>query len=115
MPAAELLNELRKELPQRVAEEEADLVVCHGDLCLPNVIVDPATRAVTGLIDLGRLGSADRYADVALLLANSRGTWTDDEQAVAANDRFADGYGITLSPSRQQFYLCLDALTWDRT
>jgi streptomycin 3"-kinase len=113
MPAGELLEELRKELPQRAAEEEADLVVCHGDLCLPNVIIDPATRAVTGLIDLGRLGCADRYADVALLLANSRGTWSGEEQAVAADNRFADEYGITLSPSRQHFYLCLDALTWD--
>lgn len=112
-PPAELLDQLRSELQQRVAEEQADLVVCHGDLCLPNIIIDPATHSVTGVIDLGRLGGADRYADVALLLANSRGTWVDEGQAVAADNLFADTYGITLSPTRRQFYLCLDALTWE--
>lgn len=112
IPATEVLRQLRSEEQQRLVEEEADLVVCHGDLCLPNVIVDPATHLVTGLIDLGRLGRADRYADIALLLANSRGTWNDETQATAADDVFADGYGITLNTARRQFYLCLDALTW---
>jgi len=112
LPPAELLTQLRSEQQERLVEEEADLVVCHGDLCLPNVMVDPATRCVTGLIDLGRLGRADRYADIALLLGNSRGTWTDERQAIAADNLFADDYGITLSPGRRQFYLCLDALTW---
>lgn len=114
-PPAEVLQQLRDQRPRRAAEEDADLVVCHGDLCLPNVIVDPTTHNVTGFIDLGRLGRADRYGDIALLLGNSRGTWSDEEQAVAADRSFADGYGITLDPARQQFYLCLDALTWDTT
>jgi streptomycin 3"-kinase len=112
-PPAELLTQLRSEEHQRQVEEAVDLVVCHGDLCLPNVMLDPATHAVTGLIDLGRLGRADRYADIALLLANSRGTWTDEAQATAADAAFEDGYGITLSPDRRLFYLCLDGLTWD--
>jgi len=114
-PAADLLKELADELPHRLVEEQADLVVCHGDLCLPNLLIDPASHAVTGFIDLGRLGRADRYADIALLLANSRGTWTDEQQAAVADALFADAYGITLSPDRRQFYLCLDALTWDTT
>jgi streptomycin 3"-kinase len=113
MAAADVLTRLGTELQHRLAEEEADLVVCHGDLCLPNVIIDPATYAVTGLIDLGRLGRADRYADIALLLGNSRGTWTDEREAIAADNVFADGYGAILSAARRQFYLCLDALTWD--
>lgn len=115
VPATEVLQQLRSEQQQRLVEEEADLVVCHGDLCLPNVIVDPATHVVTGLIDLGRLGRADRYVDIALLLANSRGTWTDETQAIAADNLFADGYGITLDATRRQFYLCLDGLTWSHS
>src|SRR2546426_1142069 len=39
-----------------------DLVCCHGDACLPNVFFDPTTLEVTGLIDVGRLGIADRYS-----------------------------------------------------
>jgi len=40
-------------LSTRVPDE--DLVVCHGDLCLPNVLLDPRTCQVTGVIDTGRL------------------------------------------------------------
>lgn len=115
LPAADLLGRLTAELTQRAAEEQADEVVCHGDLCLPNVMVNPASHAVTGFVDLGRLGRADRYADIALLLANARGTWDDEDQAQAADELFADVYGISLSPDRRHFYLCLDGLTWGRT
>ncbi|WP_436977121.1 phosphotransferase, partial [Shigella flexneri] len=31
------------------------MVVCHGDPCMPNFMVDPKTLQCTGLIDLGRL------------------------------------------------------------
>lgn len=110
---AELLGRLAPQVGQRVAEEAADSVVCHGDLCLPNIVLDPDTVTVAGFIDLGRLGRADRYADIALLLANARETWGDESQAVAADAVFADGYGVTLDTERQRFYLHLDPLTWD--
>jgi streptomycin 3"-kinase len=112
LPPGDVLDRLRRQSQQRLDEERADRVVCHGDLCLPNVIVDPATLMVNGFVDLGRLGVADRYADIALLLGNSRGTWEDDAQAVAADDAFAAAYGIALDGARRAFYLCLDALTW---
>jgi streptomycin 3"-kinase len=61
---AELLAQVVAERPY--VESVAEPVVCHGDACLPNVLFDPATLDVTGLIDLGRLGIADRYSDLAL-------------------------------------------------
>jgi kanamycin kinase len=58
----QLLNELHSTVPTF-----EDLVVCHGDLCLPNVLLDPDTLTVTGIIDVGRLGTGDRYSDLALV------------------------------------------------
>lgn len=111
-PPGRLLERVLAQVPRRRAQEAADTVVCHGDLCLPNIIVDPRTLEVSGFVDLGRLGRADRHADVALLLANARETWVDEEQAEAADAAFAEGYGIGPDPDRLRFYLDLDPLTW---
>jgi kanamycin kinase/aminoglycoside 3'-phosphotransferase-2 len=63
--AAQLVAELDRALPEMIDRER--LVVTHGDLCLPNVILDPDTVSVIALVDTARLGRADRYADVALM------------------------------------------------
>lgn len=111
-PPEVILAGLERDVPRRRQQEEADTVVCHGDFCLPNVIVDPDTSRVAGLIDLGRLGRADPYADIALLLANARETWPDEEVARGADQDLASRYGITLDADRLDFYLRLDPLTW---
>lgn len=43
-----------------------DLVFTHGDYCLPNILIDPQTRQITGFIDWSRAGIADRYQDLAI-------------------------------------------------
>jgi streptomycin 3"-kinase len=111
-PPPQILDQIRAELPIRLAQERAELVVGHGDLCLPNVLVDPATGEVTGLIDLGRLGKADPYGDLALLIATARRTWSDEAMARRAEEEFAKLYGTELDPERLDFYLRLDPLTW---
>ncbi|MEU6721909.1 APH(3'') family aminoglycoside O-phosphotransferase [Nonomuraea sp. NPDC046802] len=111
-PADELLARLAPQVGQRLAQEAAQAVVCHGDLCLPNIILDPETLTVAGFIDLGRLGRADPYADLALLFANSRETWAGEHQASRADEAFAKRYGIVLDRDRERFYLHLDPLTW---
>ena len=65
--AADVLTDLETRLDAMVAAEADDLVVCHGDLCLPNVLLDPDTLEVTGFVDLGLLGVSDRHRDLALL------------------------------------------------
>nr|WP_243659288.1 APH(3'') family aminoglycoside O-phosphotransferase [Tamaricihabitans halophyticus] len=112
MPGRDLLARLAAQLDDRLAEEPADTVVCHGDLCLPNIILDADTLSFAGFIDLGRLGRADRYADIALLLANSREVWSEENLARRADDAFAADYGGTLDRDRLRFYLHLDPLTW---
>ncbi|MGW0608375.1 APH(3'') family aminoglycoside O-phosphotransferase [Streptomyces sp. NPDC002640] len=111
-PTPALLDRLTRQVPWRREQEVADTVVCHGDLCLPNIILDPRTLHVSGFIDLGRLGLADRYADLSLLLASARETWPDEERGRAADRAFAETYGIALDHDRLRFYLHLDPLTW---
>ena len=106
VPATDLLAGLRAELGTRLAQEPGDLVVCHGDACLPNFLVDPDALTCTGLIDLGRLGTADRHADLALLRANARESWTGDDAAEA------EPLLGEVDAGRMRFYLNLDPLTW---
>ncbi|WP_082876511.1 APH(3'') family aminoglycoside O-phosphotransferase [Nocardia pseudobrasiliensis] len=107
-----LLERVVSQVDRWLPREDAEAVVCHGDLCLPNIVLDPRTLEVTGFIDLGRLGRADPYTDFALLLANSRETWPDEQRARAADEAFARVYGIDLDAERLRFYLDLDPLTW---
>ncbi|WEX76549.1 APH(3'') family aminoglycoside O-phosphotransferase [Sinorhizobium numidicum] len=112
-PPSKLLADLRRELPQRLTEESRDLVICHGDACLPNFMVDPETHNCTGLIDLGRLGTADRYVDFSLLLGSARESWVRPDDAQIARDRLFDIHGISAPDlGRLAFYLRLDPLTW---
>jgi len=111
-PPTQILEQIEAELAVRLAQERTELVVCHGDLCLPNILVDPGTDQVTALIDLGRVGTADPYGDIALLLATACQTWSDEAMARRADQQFAEIYGTELDPERQDFYLRLDPLTW---
>ncbi len=112
-PAQELLARVERELPLRLAQETSDVVVCHGDPCMPNFLVSPVDLRCTGLIDLGRLGRGDRYADLALMVANAGESWTTKDQAERAFSILFDSLGIE-RPDRERlaFYLRLDPLTW---
>ncbi|WP_255448320.1 APH(3'') family aminoglycoside O-phosphotransferase [Telmatospirillum sp. J64-1] len=112
-PPSELLARVERELPVRLDQEGVDRVVCHGDACMPNFMVDPKSLQCTGLIDLGRLGTADAYVDLALMLANARESWTTQEQEAQAFAILFNSLGIE-APDRERlvFYLRLDPLTW---
>lgn len=107
---AELLMRVERETDLRRRQEVADQVVCHGDLCLPNILIDPDRLTVEGFVDLGRLGVADRHADLALLLANTADSVPGFAEDAAAG--LAAGYPAEVDPERLRFYLALDPLTW---
>jgi streptomycin 3"-kinase len=113
VPPATLLGDLREAVPRRLAQEAGDLVVCHGDACLPNFMIAPDPLRCTGVIDLGRLGTADRYVDLSLLLGNARERWDCPEEARAAHACLFAIHAIS-RPDRERldFYLRLDPLTW---
>lgn len=75
-----------------------DPVVCHGDACNPNFLLDPSGRCV-GYVDLGRLGVADRWADLAPALLSLGWNYGEGWQP-----DFLSGYGIAPDPAKQEFY-----------
>jgi kanamycin kinase len=82
------------------APDDEDLVVCHGDYCPPNVLLTDG--AVTGYVDLGELGVADRWWDVAV------GGWSAAWNFGAdAEPEFYRGYGIEPDPERIRFFRLL--------
>jgi aminoglycoside phosphotransferase len=70
-------------------------------------VLDPATGRVTGLLDAGRLGVADRWTDLALMTRS----FVDDRNpryGEGAADRFLTRYGISPDPRKSDFYRLLD-------
>lgn len=112
-PVRELLERVERDLPLRLHQEAIDKVLCHGDACMPNFMVDPHSLQCTGLIDLGRVGTADRYVDLSLMIANAEENWTAPEQGERAFSILFETMEIK-KPDRERlaFYLRLDPLTW---
>jgi streptomycin 3"-kinase len=111
-PPAELLASLQAERDRLQRLERADRVVCHGDACLPNFLVDPDTFECVGLIDLGRLGVADRYLDLSVIAANL-GSGDDPQFSPTDAGVVLRAYGLAdPDPDRLRRYQLLDALSW---
>lgn len=85
---------------KELAPTEEDLVVCHGDYCFPNVLVDD--EGVTGYLDLGELAVADRWWDIAI------GSWSTTWNIGPGWEQlFLDSYGVDPDPQRITFYRLL--------
>ncbi len=80
-----------------------DVVVCHGDLTTQNVLIDPETLTVSGLVDAGRLGVADRWLDLAVATRELADGLGDDAAA-----RYLTGCGVEPDAAKQTFYRLLD-------
>ena len=95
--ATELFEEL---LSKRPADE--DLVFTHGDYCLPNVMMDRGE--VSGFVDWGSAGVADRYKDIAIV-ARSLERNTGEDLTLA----FFEAYDLS-SPDADkiEYYKLLD-------
>ncbi|MFC7447710.1 phosphotransferase [Rhodococcus daqingensis] len=79
------------------------LVVCHGDASVPNALLrDDGTFAAH--VDLGSLGVADRWADLAVA------AWsTVDDYGPGFEDAVYSGYGVDPDRERIAYY----RLLWD--
>lgn len=80
--------------------KQEDLVVCHGDYCLPNVLISDGQ--VSGYVDLGKLGIADRWWDLAVA------TWSVTRNLGPGWEAlFLDAYGVRQDGDKAAFYRLL--------
>jgi kanamycin kinase len=77
------------------------LVVCHGDTCAPNTLLTTDGR-FAGHVDLGDLGVADRWSDLAIATWST--TWNYGE---GWQEPLLDAYGIAPDPERTEYYRLL--------
>ncbi len=102
---AELLCRLWETHPKE------DFVLSHGDFCLPNVFAE--NGRISGFIDLGRCGRADRYQDIALcfrsLKNNYNGTYGYEDKSYDPRLLF-ELLGIKPDMDKIKYYILLDEL-----
>lgn len=79
------------------------LVVCHGDACAPNTLLTDDGRWAAH-VDLGSLGVADRWADLAVASANLTLNYGPGWEAT-----FFEAYGIAPDARLLAYYRAL----WD--
>ena len=77
------------------------LVVCHGDACAPNTLITGDGRW-SGYVDLGDLGVADRWADLAIATLS-----TGWNYGPGWEHRLLDAYGIKPDAERARYYRLL--------
>jgi len=85
----------------RIAPPIDRLVICHGDACAPNTLLDTDGRFLAN-VDFARLGMADRWADLAVATMSLAWNYADFDETV-----FWDTYGIDPDPQRISYYRAL--------
>ena len=105
---AELLEWLEKNRPSE------DLVLTHGDCCLPNLFAE--NGHISGLIDLGKMGPADRWQDVAICLRSLRANFTGRYGGEYLYPDFSprmllDLLDLPMDENKLRYYILLDELS----
>lgn len=81
------------------------LVVCHADACCPNTLLDDDGEW-TAHVDLGLLGTADRWADIAVAAMSTLWNYGPGWEGV-----LIEAYGVESDRERLAYYRAL----WDAT
>ncbi|WP_066650663.1 MULTISPECIES: APH(3') family aminoglycoside O-phosphotransferase [Sphingomonas] len=86
---------------QRLLLLDADPVVTHGDFSLDNIFLDD-DGTVTGCLDVGRVGVADRYQDLAILWNSLR------EFDLGLAEAMFEAYGVAPDREKIELHLLFD-------
>ncbi|MBA3652971.1 MAG: aminoglycoside 3'-phosphotransferase [Actinobacteria bacterium] len=80
--------------------DESDVVVCHGDYCFPNAMLEDGK--VTGYLDVGELGVAHRWWDLAVATWST--TWN---VGPGWEDLFLVSYGVERDADVEYYFRVL--------
>ena len=103
----ELLEWLKNNRPPE------DIVLTHGDYCLPNIFAKG--DRISGFIDLGKSGSADRWQDIAIAIRsldhNFDGRYFGGKPIFDFKlQMFLDALGVEMNEEKYRYYYLLDEL-----
>jgi aminoglycoside phosphotransferase len=85
----------------------ADRVLLHGDLCVTNLLFDPASANATGLVDWRWSGVGDRHQDLAVTAASVVRNF-----GAEVLPRLFEAYGLVHPDARRlEFYGVLEELS----
>lgn len=92
---------------------DEDLVLSHGDYCLPNVFLKDGK--VSGFLDLGKTGIADRWQDIALCIRSLKYNICDyfglsESDYQKYKTLFYSSLGIEEDAKKLKYYILLDEL-----
>ena len=95
-----------------VNRPEEELVLSHGDFCLPNIFLN--RDKIAGFIDLGKTGKADKWQDIALcyrsLRDNFGGKFTENKYGEFSAELLFEKLGIDPDWEKIRYYILLDEL-----
>jgi aminoglycoside phosphotransferase len=92
------------------APKTEDLVLCHGDPCVPNVLLNDELE-ISGWIDLGHAGVMDRHWDLALIIGSLE--MDLNPQFNSWSERFLEAYGLEIiNRETLEFYVKFDRFVW---
>ena len=101
----ELLSWLKENRPSY------EPVLSHGDLCLPNILIENGD--ISGFIDMGNCGIADKWEDIAMLYRSLRhnfdGTYGKVYPGLDPDSLFEE-LGIAPDRKKIDYYILLDEL-----
>ena len=103
-----------EELYQWLVDNQPDFepVLSHGDFCLPNILFEDGK--VSGFIDIGDSGVADKWKDIALcyrsLKHNSDGTFGGAKYPDIKPEGLFEALGIEPNWEKINYYILLDEL-----
>lgn len=90
-----------------------DPVFSHGDLCLPNIMLD-SEGGLSGFVDLGRSGVCHRWNDIAILrrslIHNYRGKYARRTFPGFEDDMLLEALGVKKDPELLRYFVLLDEL-----